>query len=153
MYECNRLEELISVSKVEKFQKKRRQMKFRKMVKWVIGTVVSVSLMCGSAMGAYAAYNDEIVLEDMDVAEDLGDSENIGDDDIELNDTEFVGEMQSWAITGEEKAIPMANHVVPYANSGALTYSWGLYPDVALAYGAEAKAVSKAKKRWNIMQN
>ncbi len=116
------------------------------MVKWVIGTVVSVTLMCGSTMGAYAAYNDEIVVGDMDVAEDPEDSKNIGDNGIGLNDTKFVGEMQREAITGEEQAIPMANGVVPYADSGALTYSWGLYPSIALVYGVEADAVSKAKK-------
>lgn len=121
-------------------------MKLRKMVKWVIGTVVSVSLMCGLTMGAYAAYNDEIVMEDMDVAENLEDVENIEDGSIGLGDTKFVGKLQGEAITGEEEAVHMVNGMVPYAVSGELTYSWALYPKYAIVPGAEAKAVSKAKK-------
>lgn len=62
-------------------------MKSGKMVKRVIGAIISLSLVCGSTMEVYTAYNDEITVEDMDGAENFKDAE---DGNFELDDTYLV---------------------------------------------------------------
>lgn len=60
----------------------------KKVKRRIIGVVISVSLICGSTLGVYAAYNDEVIVGDVEDVEDVEDGTiEIGNTRIETYDT------------------------------------------------------------------
>lgn len=60
----------------------------KKVKRRIIGVVISVSLICGSTLGVYAAYNDEVIVGDVEDVEDVDDGTiEIGNTRIETYDT------------------------------------------------------------------